>query len=252
MQDKIKVKYYPPDDGAYGCCLREAINELNKLIKKDEYDLFDILNLFVISLYMNDFNQLNDAGKELLNSILQYRNTINSILGRYFHTINDNNFNDILLEIGKNYHFKRTVLKCFIKYKVFDRIKDETFQYALENELISIYDILHIKEIVKKYDLIIKNKLLTNNEIAELFVKKYDYVEKEQIYFPLLSEEDKETIISNYISSINSNINYLKALNYHVDSKDSYKLSPRQRLEIKKAIKVKGEEIHEKRFQIFT
>lgn len=248
MDDKIKIRYYPPTDGAYGYCLRAAINEVNTLMQKSDYDLFDILNLFEISLYINDYDELNEVGKELLNSILQYKGTINATLGRYFHTIDDDNFNYALSEISKNYHFKSTILKCFIKYKVFDRIRAETFQYSLENELIFIYDALRIKEIVKKYDIVIKNKLLTNDETAELFVKKYDYVEKEQIYFPTFSEIDKETIISNYISNSNSNINYLRALNDHIDSIDTYKLTPKQRLKIKKLIKVKGEEIHEKGF----
>lgn len=248
MDDKIKIRYCPPTDGAYGYRLRVAINEVHTLMQKSDYDLFDILNLFEISLYMNDYDALNEDGKELLNSILQYKGTINAMLGRYFHTINDDNFNDTLSEIGKSYHFKSTILKCFIKYKVFDKIKDETLQYSLDNKFILIYDVLRNKEIVKKYDAIIKNKLLANDETAELFVKKYDYVEKEQIYFPTFSEIDKEMIISNYISNSNSNINYLRALNDHVDSIDTYKLTPKQRLEIKKLIKVKGEEIHEKGF----
>ena len=248
MDDKIKIRYCPPTDGAYGYRLRVAINEVHTLMQKSDYDLFDILNLFEISLYMNDYDALNEDGKELLNSILQYKGTINAMLGRYFHTINDDNFNDTLSEIGKSYHFKSTILKCFIKYKVFDKIKDETLQYSLDNKFILIYDVLRNKEIVKKYDAIIKNKLLANDETAELFVKKYDYVEKEQIYFPTFFEIDKEMIISNYISNSNSNINYLRALNDHVDSIDTYKLTPKQRLEIKKLIKVKGEEIHEKGF----
>lgn len=248
MDDKVKIKYRSPTDGAYGYRLRAAINKGNTLMQKSEYDLFDILNLFEISLYMNDYDELNEVGKELLNSILRYKGIINSTLGYYFHTINDDNFNDTLSKIGKNYHFKSTILKCFIKYKVFDRIRDETLQCSLDNESLSIYDVLRNKEIVKKYDVIIKNKLLANGETAELFVRKYDYVEKDSIYFPIFSEIDKETIITNYISNRNSNINYLRALNDHVDSVDTYKLTPKQRLEIKKLIKVKGEEIHEKGF----
>lgn len=245
MQDKVEVRHYPPSDLAYGYCLREAIEELNIIMKKDSYDLFDILNLFETSLYINDFEELNDDGKELINSILKHKSSINVILGRYFNTINDINFNDTLLKVSKSYHFKRTIFKCFIKYKVFDRISDETFNCSIEKELISLYDVLHFKEIVKKYNVIIKNKMLENNEIAELFVKKYDYIDKVQMFFPKFSDEEKEIIISNYISYDNSNINYLRALNDHVDSKDSYKLTPSQRLEIKKLIKVKSEEIHD-------
>lgn len=244
MKEKIRIRHYPPTDGAYGYCLGEAISEANQLIEKEKFDLFDIINLFEISLYIDDYDYLNDKGKEKLNPILQYRKYINSTLGRYFATINNDNFIATLSELDGNYHFRSRILKCFVKYKVFDRINEETFEYSLNNDLIFIYDVLRIEKIVRQFNSIIKKKLLVNNEAAELFVKKYDYVEKEKIYFPILSDFDKETIISNYLSNENSNINYLRALNDHIDSVDSYKLTTNQRLEIKKLIKIKGEEIH--------
>ena len=244
MKEKIRIRHYPPTDGAYGYCLGEAISEANQLIEKENFDLFDIINLFEISLYIDDYDNLNDKGKEKLNPILQYRKYINSTLGRYFATINNDNFIDKLSELGKNYHFRSRILKCFVKYKVFDRINEDTFEYALDSDLIFIYDVLRIEKIVRQFNSIIKKKLLVNNEAAELFVKKFDYVEKEKIYFPVLSDSDKETIISNYLLNQNSNINYLRALNDHIDSIDSYKLTTNQRLEIKKLIRIKGEEIH--------
>jgi len=245
MQDKVMVKHYSTTDGAYGYCLREAITELQIILKKDNYNLSDILNLFEISLYIEDYDKLNDKGKKLLESIIVHKKIINSTLGCYFSTITNDNIISILKEIEENHQLKHVFLKCFVKYKVFERVDNDTIEYMLDNDLIFIYDVLHIDEFVKQYDSIIKIRLLLNNETAELFVRKYDYTEKEEIHFPSLSELDKETIISNYISKNDSNINYLRALFDHVDSKDSYKVTPKQRIELKKVIQKKNNEIHE-------
>lgn len=117
MKEKIRIRHYPPTDGAYGYCLGEAISEANQLIEKENFDLFDIINLFEISLYIDDYDNLNDKGKEKLNPILQYRKYINSTLGRYFATINNDNFIDTLSELGGNYHFRSRILKCFVSIK---------------------------------------------------------------------------------------------------------------------------------------
>ncbi len=246
MKDNLKIKHYPPTDMAYSYCLREAINEMTKLIEKQNYDIIDILNLFEISLYIDDLDDLNDNGKELIKPIIIHKTYIYSTVGKFVGKINNTNFVDILKKLSNNYYFIRIFLDCCIKYKVLERIDQETFKCALDIDLIFINDVLRKHYIVKRYGVILKEKLLTNKETAELFVRKFDYIEKEKIYFPILSDYEKEQIIWNYLSYESSNINFLRALNDHVDSNDSYKLTAPQRINIKKLIKIKGKEIHEK------
>lgn len=243
MDNELKVKYLPPSDLAYGYYLKIAIEEAPKILREKEHKLIDVLSLFEIIQYINDYNKLNNKGQDLLKSIIEMKRNLNSVVGLFFSKVDDKKIIELFNECKNKYDEIEVLLKCFVKYKIFDKISDSTFEIILDNELIYAYSILKHKKIVEKYDNIIKKRLMDNYETAELLVRKYDYDEKETFYLPLLTQNEKKVIISNYIENANANLNYLNALYFHVDSNDSYKLTNKQRIQIKKAISKKNEEI---------
>lgn len=245
MYNELKVKYLPLSDLAYGYYLKIAIEEAPKILKEKEHKLIDVLNLFEIIQYINDYNKLNNKGQNLLKSIIDMKRNINSVVGVFFSKVDDKKIIELFNECKNKYDEIEVLLKCFVKYKIFDKISDSTFEVVLDNELIYVYSILKHKKIVEKYENIIKKRLMDNYETAELLVRKYDYDEKEIFYLPLLTQNEKKVIISNYIENANANLNCLNALYFHVDSKDSYKLTNKQRIQIKKAISKKMKKLEE-------
>jgi len=250
MDTKIKIRYYSISDLSYGIYLSKVVEETNIIMSKTNHDLFDVLNLYEISLYLDDYNFLNDYGKKLIRPLLEFKTEINKIVGKFFTTMDNKKFVDILNELQNDYYAMNPFLKCISKYNALNNVDDKTFKYTLENNLLSIYNILHHKQIINKYSEVVRSYLLNFDESAEFLMKKYDMTDEEQIYLPKLSSEDKTAIISNYIVSEKANINYLKILDFHIDSKDTYILTSKQRLEIKESIKIKSDEIHRNGFTI--
>lgn len=246
MDKRVRIKHYDMKiDSAYIFNLRKANKEIEELMRKIDYDLFDILTLHEISLFINDYDDAKESSKELIKPILDFKKDIKTTLGNYFKKISNSNFIEKLKQIGKNPHYSSIFLECFEYYKVFDVVNDETLEKALKNRLMSLNNILYYEKLVKRYERVIKSILLSNSDTAKLLIEKYDY--KGKIFLPSFSQQDKEMIISNYIrSDIESvDIDFLNALKNHIDSKDSYKLTPTQRIEIIKIIKAKYDEMYQ-------
>lgn len=241
--DKQKIlEYFPPTDYSYNIFLEKSVEKANTLLKNDEFDLFEILNLYVVNLFLKDFNKFNDKQKEITKNIINCKGKINSILGNFFEKIDGNNFCEILKQVKGDKHSKEILFACLVKYNVFDRISDSTFLMSLNNDTTLIEFAIKYKKIVAKYETILKTLLLKDKNTALYLVKKYDYNESNCIFLPNFSVEEKEKIISNYLELENINLYYLNALLDHRPSIDSYELTSAQRLKIKKIVEKKIEE----------
>lgn len=69
---------------------------------------------------------------------------------------------------------------------------------------------------------------------------------KSLYYFPHFSNEDIDLMINNYLHSDHINLNYLEALNLHRDNGDSYKITRKTRVEIKKTIEIEQKKLFKK------
>lgn len=125
MKERNVITHYSINDLAYGIYLEKAIEIGRKIIIQNDYDLLDILNLFEINLYLDDYNLLNETGQNLLKQLIDEECKINLIIGRYFNNVNESNLIQILLEVKDNYYAKNTLLKCFDKSYENQTIKNQ-------------------------------------------------------------------------------------------------------------------------------
>lgn len=116
----------------------------------------------------------------------------------------------------------------------FENISQDDFRDILDEKPYLIEELLQYEKLVKRFGAIIKDFLLSHPESAELLLSIYEIEEdnpEEKCYLPkCLTEEDKETIINNYLESSKVNPNYLPIIQNARNKKNEFALSDKTRL----------------------
>src|SRR5690606_947772 len=133
------------------------------------------------------------------------------INGQYFSTINDNNVVALHEQLLHGYIY--SFWEIVSNHNVFKRISKPTFSKILESKPHLIHEILTHKVLVDYYNSELKTFLLTYSQSAEILLNFYE-TENEPHRNPKfipksLTIADKENIISNYLDSTDTNLNYI-------------------------------------------
>ena len=164
------------------------------------------------------------------------------VVGQFMATINDTNVLSIYENTITNY--VHSFWELVNNQGVFKSISKANFSKLLTNEPHIIHEILSHKKIVEHYDLEIKNFLLTYSQSAEILLSFYEVKDdfgKNQKYIPKsLTIEEKETILSNYLDSVDVNYNYI-GLIQNARNRNDFKVSDKTRLKAKRLHKSETE-----------
>ena len=85
----LYIKHYPVNDFAYSVMLQESMNVLaSNILNFDNPNVFEIIQIFNISLFFKDEQYLNEHGKNMLNTNKKYIPILKKTQSLYFKNIN--------------------------------------------------------------------------------------------------------------------------------------------------------------------
>lgn len=123
--------------------------------------------------------------------------------------------------------------------------KNETFKQITSSDLALLFkkakfritDILYCKRVVNHFDNEISQYLLSNPLNAEILLSYYESIQdrpQQEKFFPRsLTLEDREILVSEYLESDNTNLNYIRLIVKNKDS-DNLKFTDKTRLKAKR------------------
>lgn len=243
-----RIVFYSKEDGATSHNLIKAEKLLNKFSSEDKFTLNDLLEFYNIKLYFDNdlfLTKWSESDKEKYNQIVE-KNWLS--LKKRFLKIDDLNIEEIINDL--EYRYKNNFWELINKLSIYKNISQPTFSCILENFSSQINYILPQKNIVQKFNKVIRGFLLTYKNSAEILLSQFEEKKTDKktpkFYFPKsLSLPDKEEIISAYLDREDSNLNYVRLAQKSKDSNE-LKLSDKTRYKAKKKAEEQNNEILEK------
>lgn len=235
-----RVKFYSPNDLTCGWNLRKSerlINEYETGIKVAT-DINDMIELYNIKKYFDKKIYLTDWTPEIINRFETIISKLFGIVARFVKTINDEtimgNYDEVI------FNYRLNFWELIEKFKAFENVSEEKLQELLLSSKVQLYELLKCKNITEHYGRVIKDYMLSDSSSAKMLLDKYEIKhlrQMDEIHLPKeLSNEDKETIISNYIDSDEPNLNYLRLIANIQSNKDKLEISPKILLKAKRKI----------------
>lgn len=240
--DLNKVVFHSKEDMAGGYNLQKGEHILRADTKSNYIDINEVLELYNIKKYIDNDLYLRNWTQDDITNFKQKATEFGKTIGRFFATIDDNNVVSEYEKTLRNY--VHSFWEIVNNQSIFKRISKTNFSNILTNEPHLIHEILIHKGIVDHYDTEIKNFLLTYSQSAEILLSIYEVKDdfgKNQKYLPKsLTVEEKESILSNYLDSVDVNYNYI-GLIQNARNRSDFKVSDKTRLKAKRLHKSETE-----------
>lgn len=232
-----RIKYYSPSDWSGGYNLEKAEQVILNFDNDKEYDINDILEFFNIYKYFDNKVYLTKWDDDYIQKLKDIVKQMKVKAYKYFNTkINEDNIISVYETV--DIHYKNEFFELFSNCIEAMNISNEKMAELLQCEKIRIRDVLEYKTLVIKYDDIIKEYLMNNNnESVELLIGKY-YIDEElydKLKFPSsLTLADKEKMILKYIEYEFTNLNFIRIIAKIQSNKDSIVVDDKTKLKAQK------------------
>lgn len=232
-----RIKYYSPSDWSGGYNLEKAEQVILNFDNDKEYDINDILEFFNIYKYFDNKVYLTKWDDDYIQKLKDIVKQMKVKAYKYFNTkINEDNIISVYEKV--DIHYKNEFFELFSNCIEAMNISNEKMAELLQCEKIRIRDVLEYKTLVIKYDDIIKEYLMNNNnESVELLIGKY-YIDEEsydKLNFPSsLTLADKEKMILKYIEYEFANLNFIRIIAKIQSNKDSIVVDDKTKLKAQK------------------
>lgn len=232
-----RIKYYSPSDWSGGYNLEKAEQVILNFDNDKEYDINDILEFFNIYKYFDNKVYLTKWDDDYIQKLKDIVKQMKVKTYKYFNTkINEDNIISVYETV--DIHYKNEFFELFSNCIEAMNISNEKMAELLQCEKIRIRDVLEYKTLVIKYDDIIKEYLMNNNnESVELLIGKY-YIDEEsydKLNFPSsLTLADKEKMILKYIEYEFANLNFIRIIAKIQSNKDSIVVDDKTKLKAQK------------------
>lgn len=243
-----RIVFYSKEDGAKSHNLIKAEKLLSNFDSEQIFTFNDLFEFYNIKLHFDNdlfLTKWNKSDKERYNQIIE--KTWATLKDRLIK-ISDQNIEKILNDLGYNY--KKNFWELINKLSIYKNISHSTFSDILKNFSSQINYVLPQKNIVQKFNTVIRDFLMTYNNSAEILLSQFEEKKSDKksskYYFPKnLSLADKENIISTYLDRDDSNLNYVRLAEKSKDSNE-LKLSDKTKYKAKKKAEEQNNEILEK------
>jgi hypothetical protein len=215
-------------------------------------DINDVLELYSIKQYLDNDLFLKSWTKNEIRDFKQKASEYGKIAGQFMSKVNDSN---VICYFEQLLHgYINSFWQLVNNQKIFKQISAEKFETILKKNQHEIRNILPHKNIVNRYDTVLRDFLFTYPQGAEIILSIYeekdDFRSKEVRYLPQsLTNDDKEIIVSNYIDYENSNLNYLRLI-IIARNRVNFKLSDKTRLKAKRREKLETDKMFEEQKNI--
>lgn len=232
---ETRIKYYPPNDLCHYYYIKNISNFISNTFDKEKTysDINDIMELYNVIKYIDD--KSIPFPSDIKNSLSVFKQIANKKIAMFFNKILTNdNFHENYSKLNvvyRNDFWKILDTRHFVNQSNSEAISN---LIASDNNLFSI--ILHRQYLVKKFDKILTEKMLQNPTLSmSILLDKFEY-NKPNIFIPTsLSEENKQTILNNYID-IAEEPSLLRLIFNFQSNKDTLIISDTTRLKVKKKI----------------
>lgn len=236
MAEHIYIKFYGIYDYVSSTHLREAeaiFSDWDKYIK--DADINSVSELYNIKKYFDAGASLDCWNDEQYIGFLEKCKDIPRIIGKFFSTISDENFDIIHDMIVPTYLEDFWELICV--YKVYKRITPDTIEHLLTRNEQVVWRILIHKELSAEFGQIIAEHLKQNQYTPSRLITRYLAQHENgsrQIFFPAeFTQEMRDRILADYVEREDANINDLQLLEQAQSSKE-FPLSDKLRLKARK------------------
>lgn len=249
MSGKERIYHFDANDLAYDHYFSILVKRLSNGVDFNDRSPKNILEFIEIIMFGNDQNniQLNEKQRNYLKGNKKIKE-IRSAVTRFFQDCSSSDIYFFIQQICDGEYelvlHKNSFIKYFVANSIYKRINKSDFLNLLRNGYLSLEELCLYKTLVEDLSVLFHNYIVENN-LIDLIVKKYDSGksdEKNELFLPVLSNEEINTLISNYLNSNKVNIGVLVRLRYHRNSKDSYSVSPENKERIIKIYDLKQKE----------
>lgn len=243
-----RIVFYSKEDMATSHNLIKAEKLLNNFNSEKKLTLNDLLEFYNIKLHFDNELFLTKWSKSDQEKYIQIIEVNWSLLKKRLLKINDLNIKEIINDL--EYRYKNDFWELINKLSIYKNISHSTFNDILENFSSQINYILPQKNIVQKFNKVIRDFLLSYKNSAKILLSQFEEKKSDKkstkFYFPKsLSLSDKEDIISAYLDREDSNLNYVRLAQKSKDSNE-LKLSDKTKYKAKKKAAEQNNEIIEK------
>ena len=237
-----RVEFYSKEDMAGPHHLSKGEHILRSETKSSYTDINDVLELYNLKKYFDNELYLKSWTQDDIDNFKQKAAEYGKIIGQYFSTINDNNV--VALHEQLLHGYIHSFWEIVSNHNVFKRISKPTFSKILESEPHLIHEILTHKGLVDYYNTELKDFLLTYSQSAEILLNFYETENEHHRNLKFIPKSltiaDKENIISNYLNSTDTNLNYIGLIE-NVRNRNDFKISDKTRLKAKRLHKSETE-----------
>lgn len=242
--DLNKVVFHSKEDMAGGHYLQKGEHILRADTKSNYTDINEILELYNLKQYIDNDLYLKSWSQDDILNFKAKASEYGKVVGQFMATVNDNSIASLYENTLRNYI--HSFWELVNNQSVFKRISKTNFSGILTKEPHLINELLIHKGLVEYYDTEIKKFLLTYSKSAEILLSIYeaeDDFRKEDKFIPKkLSIQEKESIISNYLDSADTNLNYVRLIQ-NAKNRNEFKISDKTRLKAKRLYKSETEKI---------
>lgn len=233
--DLNKVVFHSKEDLAGIHYLQKGEHILRADTKSSYTDINEVLELYNLKQYLDHDVYLKSWSQDDIENFNKRATEYSKVVGQFMATINDNNVISIYGNTLRNY--VHSFWELVNNQSVFKRISKINFGNILTNEPLLIHEIITHKNLVDYYDDEIKQLLLTYSQSAEILLSFYevqdDFPKRPKFIPKSLTIQDKEKIISNYLDSNYTNLNYIELIQ-NARTRNDFKISDKTRLKAKR------------------
>lgn len=243
-----RIVFYSKENMATSHNLVKVEKLLNNFNSEKNLTLNDLLEFYNVKLHFDNdlfLPKWSKSDREKYNQIVEENW---SLLKKRFQKINDLNIEEIINEL--EYQYKSNFWELVNKLSIYKNVSHSTFSDILKNFSSQINYILPQKNIVQKFNKVIRDFLMNYKNSAEVLLSQFEEKKSDRnsprFYFPKsLSLSDKEEIISTYLDREDSNLNYVRLAQKSKDSNE-LKLSDKTKYKAKKKAEEQNNEIIDK------
>ena len=229
--DRNRVVFYSKENLASGYELQKGEPVLRAEIKQKYTDINDVLELYNLKKYIEHEVYLNTWTQADIDDFKQKVDSYSKKIAQFMSAITQDNFKTIYQDVI--YDYVSSFWELMNNRDYYKNITNDDLRDILDEKPYLINDILIHKNLVKRFNTIIREFFLTHAETAKILLTIYEIKDDDQnvtYHLPKsLSVEDKEAIIINFLDLPNVNINYLPIIQ-NARNREDFKLSDRTRL----------------------
>lgn len=224
-----RVYFFSLDDMSIGYYLELAEKAIIKYETTAPSSIDDVVELFHIKKLFDNDCRLTRWTEDEFNRLKDLVKGYNSIIVRFFQTLSPN---QVEVNYGNlDWGYRQAFWNIIDQFKLFTLISDEVLRRIVQKDMNDLRAVLNCKSLVDKYKVVIREVLLNNKDSAKILIDKYiarhDNSSDRELYLPqILTMQDKETIIANYLNSEHPNLNYVRLICQNKDERNCLVLSP--------------------------